>query len=180
MDRLDPVERLRGHLRQKTDPDARAAVAILLRRDGEDLDILLVKRAVSPSDPWSGDMAFPGGKRTGRDRGLMDTALREVMEETGIELEAGSYLGSMDGISSSIRPEMRVQPMVFLIEGVPELRLSGELSSYLWAPLGKIVPSRCVARVKNWDTQAFRVGGEVVWGLTYRMLTRLLEMLGEG
>ena len=69
-------------LTNKLHPDpwgnAQAAVAILVRPHKNDLEFFLVKRAEVDDDPWSGDMAFPGGKKNLQDKSLIDTATREV------------------------------------------------------------------------------------------------------
>ena len=39
-----------------------AAVSMVLR-EGEELSVLMIKRAVRKSDPWSGQMALPGGRK---------------------------------------------------------------------------------------------------------------------
>lgn len=173
----DTIEKIRLGLKTKGGEDARAAVAILLRRGEGDLELLLVKRTVIPSDPWSGDMAFPGGKRGPQDRSLMETALREAFEETGIDLNDSGCLGLMDTFHSTVRPEMGVLPYVFLVEGTPELSLNEELSSFLWVPLGEMNVSKGKALVKNLEVPAFGVRGEVVWGLTYRMIEKLLDLV---
>jgi 8-oxo-dGTP pyrophosphatase MutT (NUDIX family) len=177
---LDTIDRIRSRLKTHGGEGAIAAVALLFRQGHGDLELLLVKRALIPSDPWSGDMAFPGGKRGPKDGDLMETALREVLEETGIDLRSGSYLGVMETVFSTVRPGMGVLPFVFLVDGEPRVRLNEELSSFMWVPLGKLNGSRGRALVKNLDVPVFHVDGEVVWGLTYRMLERLLEMVGGG
>jgi hypothetical protein len=60
---------------------------------------------------------------------------------------------------------------------VPDVRLNDELTRYLWVPLTALRASRAQAKVKGWDGPVFKVGGEVVWGLTYRMLEKILELL---
>jgi len=175
----DKIERIRSRLRTHGGEGAMAAVVILFRRGSNDLELLLVKRALILSDPWSGDMAFPGGKRSPKDGGLMETALREVLEETGIDLRSGSHLGMMETVFSTVRPGMGVLPFVFLVDGEPRVRLNEELSTFMWVPLGKLSGSRGRALVKNMYVPAFHVDGEVVWGLTYRMLESLLEIVGD-
>lgn len=175
----DTVERIRRMLKTQGDVEVKAAVALLFRRADMDLELLLVKRALVPSDPWSGDMAFPGGKRGPQGEGLMETVLREVLEETGIDLNSSSFLGVMDVFFSAVRPGMGVLPFVFLVNGYPEVRLNEELTSYLWVPLGELKGSKGRALIKNFDVPVFHVEGEVVWGLTYRMIDKLLDMLGE-
>ena len=176
---LDALERIRSRLNTRGSEDARAAVAILFRQGPGGLELLLVKRARIPSDPWSGDMAFPGGKRGPEDNDLMETARREVLEETGIDLNEGGFLGVMDAFFSTVRPDLGVLPHVFLVEGEPEVRLNEELSSFLWVPLGELRGAVGRAKVKNMDVPVYHVKGEVVWGLTHRMLGKLLEIAEE-
>ncbi len=171
------IDGIKRKLKIKGDEDAKAAVAILFRSGAGGLELLLVKRSFIPSDPWSGDMAFPGGKVGPLDRGLMETVYREVFEETGIDLRTSGFLGAMDPFYSSVRPEMGVLPLVFLVEGTPEIRLNEELSSFLWVPMGELRVSKGRSLVKKFEVPAFHVKGEVVWGLTYRMIEKLLELV---
>jgi 8-oxo-dGTP pyrophosphatase MutT (NUDIX family) len=173
----EATEMIRSRLKTEGGEGAKAAVAILFRKGNEELELFLVKRALVPSDPWSGDMAFPGGKRGPNDRDLMETASREVLEETGIDLNGASYLGMMDPAFSTVRPGMGVLPFVFVVEDALEIRLNEELSSFLWVPLEELRGSRGRAVVKRREVPVFHVEGEVVWGLTYRMLDKLLELV---
>jgi 8-oxo-dGTP pyrophosphatase MutT (NUDIX family) len=175
----DTTERLRELLGKGAGVNAGAAVAVLLRRDVDDLRVLLVKRAVNPSDPWSGDIALPGGRPHPEDRGLRDTVIRETMEETGIDLRICDLLGTLDPVNSNVDPVMVVLPFVAVCDGVPAVTLSGELCSHFWVSIGELRHSRGMARVRQREVPAFLVNGEVVWGLTYRMLEKLLELIDE-
>ena len=57
--------------------DCMAAVALIWNNN----EFLLIKRADQEGDPWSGQMALPGGHREPGER-CMDTAIRETKEET--------------------------------------------------------------------------------------------------
>jgi 8-oxo-dGTP diphosphatase len=173
------IERLKRRLRGVEALDAWAAVAILIREEEDDYETLLVKRAVVPGDPWSGDMAFPGGKKAQNDHTLQDTVIREVQEETGIDLHHLTYIGGLPIIFSSMKPDRDVLPIVYLYEGRPEINLNPELTAYRWVHLKELRASRCVAKVKGWEGEVFKLGDDIVWGLTYRMLDKLLEMLDE-
>jgi len=173
----DLIERLEGLLRPVEDSDVGAAVAILVRCEERDLRLLLVKRAESPSDPWSGDMAFPGGSRDPEDGDLCETAMRETMEETGVELCGYRFLGTLDVATSARAPMLEVIPFVFVCEETPEITLSDELCSYLWVSIEQLRQSRGVAQVHQGTVPAYIIDGEVVWGLTYRMLENLLQLL---
>jgi 8-oxo-dGTP pyrophosphatase MutT (NUDIX family) len=170
-----PLDGIRRKLRAQGGENANAAVAILFRRAEGELELLLVKRAEVPDDPWSGDMAFPGGKRIPQDRDIMHTVIREVREETNIDLEANLFLGKMEIVFSTVRPGYSVLPLVFLQETEADIKINEELTSYLWAPFNKLERSRDRTMIKNLTATVFRVKGEVVWGLTYRIIENLLE-----
>jgi 8-oxo-dGTP pyrophosphatase MutT (NUDIX family) len=82
------VESIAKKLRDKEPPSSStklASVAIMLM-DDDDPKTLLIRRAEKDEDPWSGQVAFPGGKRTEGDRSLRETAVREAWEEVGVDL----------------------------------------------------------------------------------------------
>jgi ADP-ribose pyrophosphatase len=63
----------------------KAAVALIFRLGENDVpELLFIKRAEYEGDPWSGQIAFPGGRAEARDASLAETAIRETREETGI------------------------------------------------------------------------------------------------
>ena len=174
---MEKLSSLRGKLLDGPDEDSHAAVAILLRERNDDLEFFLVKRAEVEGDPWSGDMAFPGGKRGRDDRNLVETASREVLEETAIDLRERSKLGYMKPIYSSVRTNMKVQPIVYEFDEEPEVNLNYELTRYLWAPLKELGQSKTKENVKGWNSDIYKYDGEVVWGLTLRMLEQLIELI---
>lgn len=180
--RLRPMKdmnRLKRRLKESPDENADAAVAILMRPADDDVEVFLVKRAEADGDPWSGDMAFPGGKKAAQDGGLMDTAVREVMEETGIDLKPLKPLGYMEPLNSWVRQTFMVQPIIYLLEGDSPIRLNYELTKYMWTPIKDLRKLKSRAIVKGFDSPIYRIGDDVVWGLTCRMLDRLLQIFDD-
>jgi len=175
----DQLRKLTGRLLKSPDEDSDASVAILIRPAGGDLEVFIVKRAEVDGDPWSGDMAFPGGKKAALDEGVLDTAVREVMEETGIDLKPLEPLGYMEPLTSWVRRTFRVQPVVYLFEGDPPITLNYELTKYMWTPVGDLRKLRSRATVKGFDSPIYMIGDDVVWGLTCRMLDQLINILYE-
>ena len=173
----EKLSSLRGKLLDGSDEDSHAAVAILIRERNDDLEFFLVKRAEVDGDPWSGDMAFPGGKRRDDDRDLAETASREVLEETSIDLREVLKLGYMEPLYSSVRTNMKVQPIVYIFDEEPEVSLNYELTRYMWVPLKELVKSRIKEDIKGWNSDVYKYGGEVIWGLTFCMLEQLIEIL---
>ena len=89
--KLEAVERaLRRHepVRVALDGEpSRAAVAMVLEPRDDDLHLFFIHRAEHDADPWSGHMGFPGGRKDADDPDVLNSVLREVHEEVGIDLE---------------------------------------------------------------------------------------------
>jgi 8-oxo-dGTP pyrophosphatase MutT (NUDIX family) len=142
-----------------------------------DIEFFLVKRAEVDDDPWSGDMAFPGGKKNLQDQTVVDTAVREVLEETSIDLTEKNVIGFMEPVYSAVRKTLAVQPVVYLFDDYPPVELNYELTKYIWASISEIRSGKTQAAVKGWEGPVYQVQGETVWGLTFRMLEKILKLL---
>jgi 8-oxo-dGTP pyrophosphatase MutT (NUDIX family) len=160
---------------------ARAAVAIVLRAIPQ-LEILLIQRAVREGDPWSGQIALPGGRRGPEDATLQDTAIRETLEETGVDLNAdGVVLGTLDELRprTPVLPPIIVTPFVAVVERDTPLEISDELADAFWTPWStfadpaRIDESEVQVRGAAWKVTSYLVGERVVWGMTERMLRQL-------
>src|SRR5262245_23913673 len=74
----------------------RAAVAMVLANGPEGPSVLFIERAQHPGDPWSGHMAFPGGRVDPGDARPRDAAERETLEEVGLSLRGAELIGRLD------------------------------------------------------------------------------------
>jgi len=166
-----------------------ASVALVLRAK-DPLELLLIKRATSERDPWSGHMALPGGRRDESDADLLGTAKRETLEETGVDLEAeGRPLGRLEDVapSSPRLPRLTISPFVFGVPAHVEARVaSREVERVCWVSVTDLRAPETRAEVEiplpggPQSFPSFRVLGEHVWGLTYRILERFLELYAGG
>jgi 8-oxo-dGTP pyrophosphatase MutT (NUDIX family) len=161
----------------------RASVALVVRATAPSLDILLIERSTSPTDPWSGHMALPGGRREGQEE-AMDTAIRETQEEVGIDLETtGVLIGRLDDLHP-VRggPQIAVAPFVFAVPGSVIITPNpDEVARVVWIPLEHLSDPRSAAEhlhvLPSGDRLQFPAlayDGHVIWGLTYRMLIQFL------
>jgi 8-oxo-dGTP diphosphatase len=156
--------------------DANAAVTLLLKPRRGDFEVLLVKRVENPQDPWSGQMALPGGKREPDDEDLKGTVKRETMEEVGVALADSSFLGVLTAVKSEHKPEVKILPFVALLADEPKLELCREeLESYVWVPYENIVKSRGTVEFTFGKYPAYMVADPAVWGITYRILSQFVQ-----
>lgn len=170
-----------------SDPDARrAAVAILIRLgENDEPELFFIQRAVYEGDPWSGQIAFPGGREEPADTSLEHTALRETYEETELDLrEHATLIGVLDDLRPrAVRlPAIVVRPFVFLLPDPPAPVLSPEVADSFWVPLSVLLDrsvwgdARVTAGGMEMSRFAFHHRGYVVWGMTERILSGLLPL----
>ena len=154
---------------------ANAAVAVLLKQEKEGFSVFFVKRVENVADPWSGQMAFPGGKRDEKDVNLKQTVVRETLEETGINLLDGCrFLGVLSVLRSRPKPGLRILPFVVFVEHEPRVRLNREeLEDFYWIPFRELVQSKTFVKFDFGEFPAHSVRNRVIWGLTYRILENL-------
>lgn len=160
------------------DQNANAAVAVLLSHQDDGLSVLLVRRVDNLADPWSGQIGLPGGKRETKDQNLHECVVRETLEETGIDLARGRLLGSLSALRSIPRSDLMIVPFVVFFERKPTVILNRrELGSFVWLPLDQIAESRGIIKIDVREAPAFVVGKTVIWGLTFRILESLTEIV---
>jgi 8-oxo-dGTP pyrophosphatase MutT (NUDIX family) len=167
-----------------------AGVCAVLREVPGDVEVLVIRRGEREGDPWSGHMALPGGRFEPEDVSVYTTAVRETHEEVGIDLSDAELLGSLDDVPSPPLPQGKrahVSPFVLALRSVPELRLHPrEVREALWLPLGRAHRGDFAATHPYVYTlpdggrvdlamPAFDLDGRVIWGMTHRILTNLLE-----
>ena len=66
-------------------------------------------------------MALPGGRRDPSDVDLVDTAIREVLEEVGLQLQRDQLAGRLGDVipRTPVLPPVAVRPFVFLLPTTP-------------------------------------------------------------
>ena len=155
-----------------------AAVSIIVR-DTQFPSVLLIKRADRSGDPWSGQIAFPGGKMQSGDGTARDTAVRETMEEVGVDLSRADFMGYAP-TATTHTGNMEVVPAVFVLKESVEIRPNGEVASYRWVDLEDLLSPGAQSKYnfsydgRDIDLPAFKVDDYVVWGLTHRILSSVL------
>ena len=165
-----------------------AAVALVVR-GREQLEVLLIKRARREGDPWSGHMALPGGRYDPEDASLLHTAMRETVEETGLDLnDLGLHLGRLEVVrpESRLLPRMSITPHVFGVPAdTPATAASAEVDAVHWVSLDVLRAPATRGTVEialPGGARSFpclRVVDDVVWGLTYRILEDFLARAPE-
>ena len=184
---MSPLERLVAELAAReavrVDDSARreAAVALLLLADPDRL--LLIRRADRAGDPWSGQLALPGGRREAVDEDLLATAIRETREETGLVLEPAWHVATLDDLAprSSLLPPILVRPFVFRLEVEQVPGLSDEVAHARWVELdflmqsGVFRPTPISVHGAELTVEGYHLPEGFLWGMTERIVTPILQ-----
>ena len=134
-------QRIESHQADRVTPGPetrQAAVALVLREHAGHTQILFIKRAEKDGDPWSGQMAFPGGHLDAVDDSLKAAAARETLEEINLDLSPFRYLGPLNEENARARGrmiDMLIAPHVFEISGDPVFKPNYEVDDVIWADL---------------------------------------------
>jgi 8-oxo-dGTP pyrophosphatase MutT (NUDIX family) len=166
----------------------RSAVTIVLHDIDGELSVLMIERAKSEGDPWSGHMAFPGGRVDPSDAHSYDAALRECEEEVGLKLlDFGALIGRLSELPThwrkDVRDKMYVTPFVFQLNSLPELTLNYEVADTVWIPL-RYLADEVNRQTFTWSNDevsfelpCYHYQGKKVWGLSLAMLDELMAAI---
>lgn len=161
----------------------RAAVAIVLAPEPD--SILLIRRADRPGDRWSGQLALPGGRWSPGDADLAATARRETAEEVGLDLSRRPVEAALDDLAprTPALPPIQVRPYLFTLPAAAGLVPNGEVAGAWWVPLEAFLRPGVYGPVEygrfgtTLRSVGYRLEIGVLWGMTERILTPLIDLL---
>ena len=183
------AESVRAHspsMAERDEPFLEAAVALILRPTGHGVELLFIKRASRDDDPWSGQIALPGGRYDMDDESLEATAVRETFEEVDLDLRAhGFIIGALDEVRprTPVLPPVIVRPYVAIVSADVALVPSPEVAELFWAPLDRVFDplatrdTDMVVRSVSTRRPAIHYRGHIIWGMTEQILRSLSSII---
>ncbi len=153
-----------------------AATALVLAPGEQDIEMAIIERTRREGDRWSGQLAFPGGRREAPDRTLAETAARETREEVGLVL--GPALTQVGQHRARVRSGIVACYAFVLDQPRPMSPDPGEVASAWWVPLGALTDpdNATTLRYAGLPFPAIDVQGRALWGLTLTLLERFAEL----
>ncbi len=184
----DHIRRTLDQICHSDNPEGkrRTAVAMILIGNREAKELLFIRRAEFQGDPWSGDVAFPGGGVEEQDADSRATAERETLEEIGLKLPQEAYLGSLGSITGAYLP-VSIACHIYHLAKLPPVTLNGEVVKTFCVPFKVLLePERNQQRTFKYRNShhshpTIELDGycdHFLWGISYRILQRFFVTLG--
>ena len=181
-------EELRAALAQRqkqhiVDPKLTLSAVLIpiYHREGE-YYLLFTKRSETVKN-HKGQISFPGGAYEDKDGSLVNTALRESMEEIGLAASDVEVLGELDD-TVTVTTKYIVSPFVVVIPWPYQFKVDGkEIERIIEVPISALLDKNCLreeAVVIDGESVAqyfYDYQDEVIWGATARILTQFLDIL---
>ena len=174
-------------------PDHRhCAVALILAHGQHELEACFIRRSEQTGDPWSGQVALPGGRAEATDVSASAVAERETYEEVGLKLKPVQRIGALP--THAIRTNMTLSPFIYYFQNIQNeeppqqvatARDLKEVASVFWVPLSHMFTS------KNTTTLDYPQSGipttfpgiqfedHVIWGLTLSVLKTFAQLVDQ-
>ncbi len=162
-----------------------AAIMMILKQSDPGYSLLFIKRPDNDRDPFSGHMAFPGGRMELDDNSKLDTAVRETLEEVGININRSArVLGALDDVNPN-NPRARnyvVTPYLSILEEEVDITPdANEVEKTIWVPMHHLVDDKNTqVRIRVRDGRevkdyAYNYDQYLIWGMTGRVLHQFLS-----
>jgi 8-oxo-dGTP pyrophosphatase MutT (NUDIX family) len=182
---LDPFTRLRAALDEAPDPEPppgdRLAAVLALFIGRSDPSLLFTVRAEGLSR-HAGEVSFPGGLQDPGES-LIETALREVGEEIGLDGAGIEVLGALPSVHTTISGIL-VVPYVGMVSSSPALTINeDEIDEVVTVPVARLIEIEEAVEYERpggerWRGFAYPLTHHTIWGATGWMLHSLLELVG--
>src|SRR5712671_5651245 len=101
-----------------------AAVALVLAGESDGLKLCFIRRVEKVTDPWSGHMAFPGGRAGPGDPSARAVAERETQEEVALDLRNARMIGALSDLPvrlGGVETSMVLSSLVYDLGAAPPL-----------------------------------------------------------
>ena len=141
--------------------------------------ILMIKKPITMNH-HGGEIAFPGGKISNEDNDLLDTAIREAREETGITIEHEKIIGQLEPVTT-LNSGFTILPFICILDKIEDLIPNSEVDEFLKIPLEPFLDTLANdSDPKHNSIQemyTFTFEDHLIWGASARMLKQITNKL---
>jgi len=143
--------------------------------------ILMIKKPIT-MNYHGGEIAFPGGKISNEDNDLLDTAIRETKEETGISIARKQIIGQLKPVTT-LNSGFTILPFACILNEINELIPNSEVEEFLEIPLIPLLQTLSNDTDPKHNSiqemYTFTFENKVIWGASARMLKQITEKINK-
>ncbi|MBY9002098.1 MAG: CoA pyrophosphatase [Candidatus Heimdallarchaeota archaeon] len=168
---LDPIDK------QYHSKDNLRLAAVLIPIFLEEEKVLFTKRTEFVKH-HQGQISFPGGRFEKDDKDLLNTALRETVEEVGIKSSSIEVIGKLE--PTDTLSHHYVHPFVGIISDDVSIKINtAEVAEHFFVPLAKLLETSTLKHgIFAGETRIYyEVENYKIWGITAGILTDLLSRI---
>ncbi|MBL4782425.1 MAG: CoA pyrophosphatase [Porticoccaceae bacterium] len=163
-----------------------ASVAMIISTGEDELEVCFIRRAERVGDPWSGQVAFPGGKADSGDSDAHAVAERETREEVGLKLDVSHRLGPLPTRQVATR-NMVLSPFIYHIDADEKetvfAREPDEVAHVFWVPMSHLFRQSSATELEypsagsGMTFPGIRYKEDIIWGLTLSVLESFAQIM---
>ena len=141
--------------------------------------ILMTKKPISMAQ-HGGEISFPGGKYIEADNDLLETAIRETKEETGLVISKSDVIGQLNQVTT-LNSGFTIIPFVCVLDKISNLVKNSEVEIFLQIPLVTLLETLENDIDPNHNSiqemYIFTFKKNLIWGASARMLKQVKDNL---
>ena len=178
------LEKIRESLTSKINPilsnnNETKLSSVLIIIFGNLPKILMIKKPVTMKH-HGGEIAFPGGKISNEDEDLLDTAIRETLEETGIKVKRNEVIGQLKTVTT-LNSGFTILPFICILDEIKNLTPNSEVDEFLEIPLIPFLQTLTEDSDPEHNSiqemHELRFKNHIIWGASARMLKQITTKL---
>jgi len=179
------LEKIRNSLSSQINPilsndEKTKLAAVLILIFEESSEILMIKKPIT-MNLHGGEIAFPGGKISEEDGDLLDTAIRETKEETGISVSRDQIIGQLKPVTT-LNSGFTILPFVCILNKVNDLISNSEVEEFLEIPFMPLLQTLSNDKDPKHNSiqemYTFTFQDHIIWGASARMLKQITDEIG--
>ena len=180
------LEQIKNSLKSKIDPilpsnEKTKMSAVLIIIFNESPKILMIKKPITMKR-HGGEIAFPGGKISNEDLDLLDTAVRETNEETGISITREQIIGQLKPVTT-LNSGFTILPFICILDKINELIPNSEVEEFFEIPFMPLLQTLSNDTDPKHNSiqemHTFTFESKIIWGASARMLKQITEKINK-
>ena len=152
--------------------------AVLIVIYGNDYKIIMTQKPLTMQQ-HAGEISFPGGKIDTSDENLLDTAIRETLEEIGLVVPRQNVIGQLKPVQTR-NSGYTIIPFVAILDEIQQLLPNSEVDEILHIPILELLQTLSddddPEHRSLFEAYKLTYQDKLIWGASARMLKQIADI----